>query len=78
MSVVRIEVTLLHDDEPVHAFTRSTTNDTAVGVRKMLAEVLSWAQLYESAIGEQQWRNDVDRIHGHPRRQARALGDELR
>jgi hypothetical protein len=57
----RLRVQILRENLVVHEFTRSTSQPTAEGVRRMLGAGLGWMQAYQGALNEDQWRADVTR-----------------
>jgi hypothetical protein len=57
----RLRVQILRENLVVHEFTRSTSQPTADGVRKMLGAALGWMQAYQGALNEGQWQADVER-----------------
>jgi hypothetical protein len=57
----RLRVQILRENLVVHEFTRSTSQPTADGVRRMLGAGLGWMQAYQGALNEGQWQADVAR-----------------
>lgn len=61
MERVSIRVEILEGDLVVKSFrtTASGANPGARGVEKVIEEAMGWLQLYQSAVNQPQWENDV-------------------